>query len=590
MVPGVSSASIDASARQALPGSSTASGPSAGEAGTSKIAAARRSGSGNPVPAPYRLCVGGTRYETTQDDEFSQDTTLNMTSNAIGATPAPNGAIWSTQALGFSNGGTRNNVGSDDAYYTDASRGFGGYSPFTFANGALNITAEPVPAQYASAAQLDGAHWLSGVLEGPAQLYGYVEVSAKEPNLQGFWPAPLWLLGYRGDDGQGNGYEELDVNELFGNSLGRSVVQQTQIFNLSGNPPANFVRSTVSPDPSTSYHTYGVLWTPGTVQYYIDRKPTSPAFPNAANGPANPIIVLQVFAANTWAPAPAAQTPQTMSLQYYRWYQSENVGCSPTVIVNSAPSPSPSPSAVPSATPSPAPTSTAHPTATPVPTPTPTGKAPGAPSVVQDTGVTSYGTSSTLSAAFAHAPASGDELIAFVNAATPITTPAGWTQRDGPGNAGFFIYSAIVGSAGVPAATAYAFGANMGDIELLDVTGASQTAPVLAGSDPIQWQAQFPRSLAIPQAGGLLLTAWGGYSYASNGFQQINEALPTGQTERALSYTLNTAIASGGAVSLRVSQITSEPFAASAPFTMIGTIAVSSEWNINGDLVWIPPM
>ena len=565
--------------------------------------------------AAQALCVAGTQYQTTEDDEFSQDASLNMTSNQIQATPAPNGAIWSTQALGFSDGGTRNNVGTDDAYYTDPSRGFGGYNPFSIGHGALNITAEPVPAAYASASQLEGAHWLSGVLEGPAQTYGYVEVSAMEPNLQGFWPAPLWLLGLAGNNGKGSGYEELDVNELFGNALGPSVVQQTQIFSLSGTPPANFSRLTVSPNPATSYHTYGVLWTPQSVQYYIDRKPTSPAYPNAANGPANPIIILQVFAQNTWAPAPASLTPQTMSLQYFRWYQSQSASCSPSVIVSSAspaptakptttPVPTPTPTAKPTTTPVPSPTPTAKPTTTPVPTPVPTAKptatpvptavptAAGEPRIVQNSGPVAYATSSAFSAKFANAPQTGDELVAFVNAWTPVTVPVGWTKIDGPGNSGFFVYSGIVGTGGLGSTSSYAFGTNSGVIQILDIAGESTTGPVLAASDPVQWQAAFPRTLSVPSAGGLMLTAWGSYTYSPTGMTAINEQLPAGQTESVLTDQLNDAIGAkgaNGAYSMRIGEITSEPHSGPQPFTAVGTIGVSSEWNFNGELIWIPP-
>jgi hypothetical protein len=611
-------ATADSTLRATAPQSSMVSGASA----PSTESAKRRKTSSNAVPV-QTLCVAGTQYQTTEDDEFSQDSTLNMTSNQIGATPAPNGAIWSTQALGFANGGTRNNIGTDDAYYTDPSRGFGGYSPFALSNGALNVTAEPVPAAYASASQLAGAHWLSGVLEGPAQTYGYVEVSAKEPNLQGFWPAPLWLLGMAGDDGKGNGYEELDVNELFGNALGSSVIQQTQIFNLSGSPPANFSRTTVTPNPGTSFHTYGVLWTPQNVQYYVDRKPTSPAYPNAANGPANPIIILQVFAQNTWAPPPANVTPQTMSLQYFRWYQAHTGSCSPSAIVSSA-SPTPAPTATPTAAPTPTPTPTPTPVATATPTPvataTPTPKptvaptvkptatptatptvkptaaptgtpAPNAvPHVAQQSGLVTYATNSTFSASLAHAPPIGDELVAFVNAWTPVAAPAGWTKRDGPANSGFFVYSGIVGSNGLAPATTYAFGTNIGVLQVLDISGASTTKPILTASDPVEWQADFPRTLSVPSAGGLMLTAWGSYTYSPTGMTQINEALPAEQSEKGITYKLNAAIGANGAFSMRIGQITTEPFKAPQPFTDTGTIAVSSEWNFNGTLLWIPPM
>jgi hypothetical protein len=517
------------------------------------------------------LCVSGTQYKTSEDDEFAHDSWLRTTSHEMGATPPPGQMEWSTQALGFTNGGTRNNVGTDDAYYTDPTRGFGGYDPFSLNDGALNITAEPVPAKYrgSSAGQLDGAHWLSGVLEGAPQTYGYVEVSAREPNLQGFWPAPLWLLGYHGADGKGNGYEELDVNELFGNALGKSVVQQTQIFNLSGRPPSNFVRTTVNPDPDTAYHTYGVLWTSKFVQYFIDRKARSAKFANGAYGPANPIIILQVFADNTWAPPPASASPQTLSLQYFRWYQASGGSCSPSELDAAHESPSPEPS----------------PTATPTPTP----RSDAAPTLIQDSGVIARPSPSGFIGYLNHAPHAGDVLLAVVNSAMSVSVPAGWTTLDAPSSTGFSLYSAIAGSSGVALATSYSFGVNAGELELLDVGGASTAIPVRAGSDPVQWVAAFPRSLAIPRSGGLLLTAWGGYSSAADGFTSIDEQLPSAQTETKIAANLNDPLASGGSFSLRVAQVTSEPYAAVQPFTMIGTIGVSGMWNLNGDLVWIAP-
>ncbi len=288
----------------------------------------------NPVPAAQSLCVGGTLYTTAQDDEFSHDRYLNYSSQLIYATPQPNGAVWSSRANGFQSDNSRNNIGADDAYYTDPSRGFGGYNPYSLSGGGVNLRAEPVPSPYATAPALDGAHWLSGLLESRALTYGYVEVSAKVPNTQGFWPS-LWVLGLYGADGKGNGYEELDMHELFGNLLPKSTVQQTQIFSPSGQPPANWVRTVVAPDPSTSYHTYAVLWTPQYVRFYIDRVQRSAAFANAANGPANAILNLSVFAQKTWAAPPPNGTPEAMNVKYFRWYQSVNTSCSPTIVPTS---------------------------------------------------------------------------------------------------------------------------------------------------------------------------------------------------------------------------------------------------------------
>jgi hypothetical protein len=529
------------------------------------VSATRRPQS-NPSPSPQSLCIGGTLYRTAEDDEFSQDKTLNYTNNFIASTPAPDGAIWSSKALGFADGGRRNNIGVDDAFYTNPLIG-PGFDPFAISGGALNITTEPIPKPYTPKA-FHGAHWLSGVLEGPALTYGYVEVSAKEPNLQGFWPAPLWLLGLDGDDGKGHGYEELDVNELFGNSLGASVVQQTQVFSPTDSPPRDYVRWYVDPNPSTAYHTYGVLWTPSTVSYYIDRQSSSPAYPNAANGPANPLIILQVFAAKYGgAQPPATKKPQTMHLKYYRWYQTKGASCSPTVVATPPPT---------------------YPPPTPGPKSTPV---PNAPVVTQNSGVIDYPVTEPMSGVIEQPPQNGDLLLAFILADAPVTPPTGWTEIDGQNLGGDFqMYAGSVGSNGLGPATSYSFGSDSGIIELLDISGAPASDPGLVGQDP-----EFPvltnigRSVSVPQAGGLLLSAWTGYTDLATGFEAIGEILPTGQFENPLSYSLNNAISIGGSASMRVSQIIGDPFSVPQPYTIVGTSAVLGDWGFDGDVIWVRP-
>jgi beta-glucanase (GH16 family) len=111
-----------------------------------------------------------------------------------------------------------------------------------------------------------------------------------------------------------------------------STVQQTQTFSPTKEPPPNYVRRLVSPDPGQTFHTYGVLWTPAVVRFFIDRRPTSPDYANAANGPANAVIDLGVFAQHAWSPPPRNKSPRRLSLHYYRWYQSTNASCSPANI------------------------------------------------------------------------------------------------------------------------------------------------------------------------------------------------------------------------------------------------------------------
>jgi beta-glucanase (GH16 family) len=285
------------------------------------------------TPSPKALCIGGSAYTPTQDDEFSRDTTVNYSPDYIQATPQPNGAIWSSRAWDFESDGSRNNIGTDDAYYTDPTRGLGPYSPYSLGNGRLTITAVPVPQAYATAAPLLGAHWLSGLLESPTQTYGYIEVSAALPNLQGQFSAPLWLLGPYGSDGNGNGYEELDVNEMFGTEAPSNVLFQTEHYVAAapGSPTIlNHIPVEVEQNAGTAFHSYGVLWTPSVVRFYVDRQPTGPDFANGLFGPMHAIINLAVFTEDTWAPGPPNGNPETMSLRYYRWYQTSGTGCSPS--------------------------------------------------------------------------------------------------------------------------------------------------------------------------------------------------------------------------------------------------------------------
>jgi hypothetical protein len=268
---------------------------------------------------------------------------------------------------------------------------------------------------------------------------------------------------------------------------------------------------------------------------------------------------LAVFTSQAWGPPPLNKSPQTMYLQYFHWFQSSGANCSPSDV----------------------------PTALPTPTPAPSPEATGVPVVTQDSGVISYSSKSTLLGQFARTPNVGDVLVAYLNTWTPVATPTGWTRVDAPSNAGYVVFTGVVGQNGLPAATAYPFGLNWGIIDVLDITGASTSSPILHSSDPIQYQPQFPRSLAIPAPRGLLLSGWGGFSYLSNGFTSIDEQPPSGQAEQILSYSLNNVAQTYGSFSLRIAKVTSEPYAAPSPFTSVASI-VASQWNFDGDLLWIP--
>ena len=235
---------------------------------------------------------------------------------------------WSTQ-FNWGANAFYNNGGVDDAYYEDPTL-HPGLNPFNVTNGALQITASPL-AKPTTAPDGFTRHWSSGELTGPPITYGYLEISAKLPDLQGFWPA-FWLHPANGNTYVGNANAaEYDVAELFGSAYQPGTIQQTTIATYAANGKAQFVRTVVS-SASTAFHTYGILWTPAGVNYYIDRKPVTPIWPNLTTGPENAQLTLQVFADGTWAPAPAGDSPQSMTILYYHAYQSTKSACSPSAI------------------------------------------------------------------------------------------------------------------------------------------------------------------------------------------------------------------------------------------------------------------
>jgi hypothetical protein len=284
----------------------------------------------------HTLCIVGKQYRTVQDDEFSQDKSFNFTPDWIGATPRPDGKMWSTSIHS-------ENANVSDAYYADSTQPyFGGYNPFSIGGGALNIKAEPVPSEYAGSSALSDQghrfHWLSGSVYAAPETYGYVEVSAKVPNLQGFWPSPLWLQSVNSSNGRPPNVQELDVNEMFGGYAngvyGQGEVHQTIHYGYDDQNSGEMLgtKTIVAPNPQANYHTYGVLWTSRTAQFYIDRRAKGPAYPATATGPMKPMISLALFRSGTWSQPPATKTPQTLSVQYFRWYQSIGTSCSPSVL------------------------------------------------------------------------------------------------------------------------------------------------------------------------------------------------------------------------------------------------------------------
>jgi len=517
----------------------------------------------SPTPTfyPETLCVGGTdNYQLVQDDEFPNDLSLNVTSVADTATTQvatptpsltfqPNPPLWHSQFYY----GRQNNVGGDDAYYTDLSQGayFGNFNPFSGLNGyPLTITDEPVPAAYATASPLMvGAttspttspwpsptpvdHWLSGVLEAPviqAQNGTYVEVAAEIPNVQGQWPAPIWLLAASGSS-PSNTYpnpREIDGAELFGNALPESTIQQTiiYVYQLTNTPPPTSpppslnTRTIVAPAPDVAYHTYGIAWTPTTVTLYIDRVPQSRPYPVSSNVPMVPLLINQVFTNHTFAPPPANGNIGQSNFLWYRVYQKSGAStvCSeqPQLVV-----------------------------ATPTPTPNPSPSAAAANiTIVHSYHINAAISPQPIATTLAATPGSGHAMLLMGSIYNPLTSlPTGWTTLvSSP--PGLYVGYGIVGVGGFAPTTAFNLGGNGGDVVLYELSGENQTLAPNFSAAPVGYNNQtMNESLLIQNQGGLTFDVYSiaqtNTSTTSNPLTAITDTLITGQATTSLLADLN---------------------------------------------------
>ncbi|MET0546697.1 MAG: glycoside hydrolase family 16 protein, partial [Caulobacterales bacterium] len=161
----------------------------------------------------------------------------------------------------------------DEQIYVD--RGFKGTSraplglnPFHIDNGVLSIVGEPVPPKLQRF--VEGRKYMSGMLttrQSLVQTYGYFEMRARIPGGQGLWPA-FWLL----PADKFSWPPELDIIE----SLGRDpeTIYMTAHWKKNGTGAQQHSGCKFRQNDATrAFRTYGALWEPEQITYYIDRKP-----------------------------------------------------------------------------------------------------------------------------------------------------------------------------------------------------------------------------------------------------------------------------------------------------------------------------
>jgi beta-glucanase (GH16 family) len=159
--------------------------------------------------------------------------------------------------------------------------------------------------------------------------YGRIEASIKMPEGQGLWPA-FWTLGVDIDSVPWPACGEMDIMESIGSkpstnygSIHGTGFTGTQIgtaYTLANN--AKF---------GDAFHTFGILWSPKLIKYYVDSPTnvyatyTPSSLPQGAVWPFDAgkfFFILNVAVGGSWPGAPNNTTvfPQEMLVDYVRVY------------------------------------------------------------------------------------------------------------------------------------------------------------------------------------------------------------------------------------------------------------------------------
>lgn len=143
-----------------------------------------------------------------------------------------------------------------------------GINPFKIKDGVLSIIGDRTPDQFKQA--LYNYQFTSGVLttrQSFAQTYGYFEMRAKIPAGKGLWPA-FWLL----PTDKNKWPPELDILEVVGQQADKMVMTAHWKMNGTGAYQHSGCRVPFA-EATKGFHTFGALWQPDRLTWYIDRKP-----------------------------------------------------------------------------------------------------------------------------------------------------------------------------------------------------------------------------------------------------------------------------------------------------------------------------
>ena len=164
--------------------------------------------------------------------------------------------------------------------------------------------------------------------------YGRIEARIQIPAGAGVWPA-FWMLGEDVDQRPWPACGELDIMENVGKEPGK-IHGSVHGTGFTGTPLTSIATLPAGAEFAADFHTYGMTWSPGKVEYYVD-DPTHPyATYTRADLPAGAVwpfddgryfFLLNLAMGGDWPGPPDAKTPSTveMLVDYVRVYQEEQL-------------------------------------------------------------------------------------------------------------------------------------------------------------------------------------------------------------------------------------------------------------------------
>jgi beta-glucanase (GH16 family) len=250
-------------------------------------------------------------------DEFANPTAAN-------AAPNPNVWTYDTGNSGFGNHELENYCawGSNTVACSTANP-----SAYVGTDGYLHIEAQqPSPGVYTSARLKTQGHF--------SFQYGRIEFRALVPEAQGFWPA-AWLLGNSIVTADWPACGEQDVLERV-NAAKTPDWNEGSVHGIgfTGDTGLGTVVNFPAGQTAAQWHTYGMIWTKGSVAYYID-DPAHPYVTDTTSSLANlkgaswpfdagqsNFILLNLAIGGDWPGPPNAATPfpSEMLVDYVRVY------------------------------------------------------------------------------------------------------------------------------------------------------------------------------------------------------------------------------------------------------------------------------